>query len=153
MSGTLGPQNSKWDGQRILVTIGAADWLTNDQAWADFVWGVIRYKDVFFPKTEEHVTEYCFIVTRPPDISADSILIYDRCDWHNCTDEQCKSEKAVQRDRTFNYNVSGRMPDMERFDEGPYLRDLFLPEFGTQQLMLPPSGGWPPNPLAKPTPD
>jgi len=54
----------------------------------EFVWGALVYGDVFAPEAK-HITEFCFIMDRTTLVENKTVP-YERCDHHNCTDDDCK---------------------------------------------------------------
>ncbi len=72
-----------------------------------FVWGWIYYRDVFFPGTKPHVTEFCnhiagvnFVTANLNPLAsqvpgAGINFVYDTCVSHNCDDEQCSDYQTI----------------------------------------------------------
>jgi hypothetical protein len=56
-----------------------------------YFWGVIRYRDIFYPRVPEHVTMYCVqLFGVDGDLNTGNITMRTRtCLQHNCTDEEC----------------------------------------------------------------
>jgi len=80
-------------GPKIPFTSGP---MHTDESFADsagktrYIWGWVVYSDIF-PKTEAHVTEFCYRVTKIEkiDIVNYSFAKTTACTHHNCIDEFC----------------------------------------------------------------
>ena len=64
-----------------------------------FVWGWLRYRDIFFPKSPQHVHEFCVeLMNVKPDptdpTGTDIIWVTANCAEHNCDDEDCADYKT-----------------------------------------------------------
>jgi len=62
-----------------------------DASTGEFVWGVLVYGDAVDPEAQ-HITEFCFILDRTTLVPESKTVPYERCDNHNCTDDECKRQ-------------------------------------------------------------
>ena len=72
-----------------------------------YTWGWVYYRDIFSPRTQPHIEEFCYHVvginylTGSLNVRADQHAIgdvsfaYESCHTHNCDDEQCKDYETV----------------------------------------------------------
>lgn len=101
---TFAGPHSRINGQ--FTSIPSDDILRPSQDNLPTVWGWMVYKDVL-PRTEPHVTEFCFHVREvdlkpgapKPDPNEGDLtnisLDWIACDRHNCVDRWCPDYKSV----------------------------------------------------------
>jgi hypothetical protein len=89
-SGIIGPHS---EVKNLTTLNGAMDWvLEGNDLQVDsgsFVWGTFHYGDAFDPDAG-HIMEFCFILDRPALVGKKTVP-YERCDHHNCADDECTS--------------------------------------------------------------
>jgi hypothetical protein len=70
--------------------------ITDDRGRRMMVWGWAVYKDIFFPNSRPHLTEFCRKVDSLTT-GADGMMRYafTTCRSHNCTDESCPDYSEV----------------------------------------------------------
>jgi hypothetical protein len=76
-----------------------------DKKWFVYAWGWSEYKDIFWPNSKTHLTEFCvhFDFTDPVQyVEGHPTIIVPPCKVHNCTDEDCKD----YREKTQNLPVT-----------------------------------------------
>lgn len=67
------------------------------------LWGWVQYRDIFFPKTPVHVTEFCAqivgtTVAKQPQSAENIVLLkFANCETHNCTDTDCPDYNDIRR--------------------------------------------------------
>jgi hypothetical protein len=59
-----------------------------------FVWGIVYYNDIF-PKSQLHVTKFCYQVGASISDKKEIVLSYDFCKHWNCADDECKTDRET----------------------------------------------------------
>jgi hypothetical protein len=91
------PPKGDVGGPKLTLPLSVEESLANGKAGHYYMWGWAKYHDVF-PKTEEHISEYCWrvLITRVSGVEGKPeafLASSENCPTHNCTDEECKINK------------------------------------------------------------
>jgi len=69
-----------------------------------FVWGIVYYNDIF-PKSQLHVTKFCYQVGVSISDKKEIGFIYAFCKHWNCADDECKTDRE-----TYNAEIANSAP-------------------------------------------
>jgi hypothetical protein len=92
-------------GPYSLSDIGTTEFDKFFKSRRIFFWGWVGYKDVFWPHSSPHVTEFCveakgveaMVISNGKTKTLAPKLHFKECAQHNCTDEHCKDYENIAR--------------------------------------------------------
>jgi hypothetical protein len=89
--GLLGPQSAM-----SLSGVGITEKSMGDveKGFPIFISGIIYYNDIF-PRSQLHVTKFCYQITASHSDKNEIVSGYDFCKHWNCADDECKTDREI----------------------------------------------------------